>query len=92
MNAKLPTAIDLMEAGARCSQGRCLTKTEAKKTQEELVEQIDAKIRKYQEQVRPARLKMANEFADHHKIEGEALSELIAWVCDYQDPIRRQGR
>ncbi len=91
MNAKLPTAIDLIEAGARCSQGKCLTKTEDKKTQEELVQQIDAKIQKFQEQERPGRLKMVRKFADHHKIEGEALNELIAWICDYQNPIRRQG-
>jgi len=90
MNTRLPSAIDLIEAGARCSQGKCLAKIEDQKTQEELIEQIDVKIRKIQEQTRPARLKMVYEFAEYHKIKGEALTELITWLCDYQDPTRRQ--
>jgi len=91
MSAKLPTTIDLMEAGARCSQGKCLTKIDDNKTQEELIQQIEIKIKKIQEQGRPGRLRMVHEFADHHKIEGDALIELTAWICDYQDPNRRKG-
>jgi len=89
MNPPLPTTGDLIEAGARCSQGRCLTKKGEQKTNEELIEQIDAKIRRIQEQQRPARLKLVREFADHHKIEGEALTELITWMCDFKEPVRR---
>ena len=92
MNTKLPTTIDLIEAGARCSQGRCLTKTEDNKTQEELIQQIEIKIKKFQEQERPGRLKMVHEFADHHKIEGDALIELTAWICDYQNPHGRRNQ
>jgi hypothetical protein len=90
MNAKLPTTIDLIEAGARCSEGKCLTKIDENKTHEELIERIETTIRKIQEQERPGRLKMVHEFADHHKIEGEALVELISWICDYQNPNRRR--
>lgn len=88
MNDKLPTTIDLIESGARCSQGKCLTKIDDNKSHEELIQQIEIKIKKIQEQERPGRLRMVREFADHHKIEGDALIELTAWICDYQNPIR----
>jgi ATP/maltotriose-dependent transcriptional regulator MalT len=90
MKTKLPTAIDLIEAGARCFQGKCLVKIEEQKTQEEMSQRINDVIQEVQDLRRPARLKMVLKFADYHKIEGEALSELITWLCDYQDPISRQ--
>jgi len=86
---KLPTAIDLIEAGARCLQGKCLVKVEEQKTQEEMSQRINEVIDEAQKLHRPARLKMVQEFARYHNIEGEALSELITWLCDYKDPVRR---
>jgi hypothetical protein len=79
----------LIEAGARCLKGECTEKVGQEVSRQELMDSISEILDSMQAQERPGRERTVRSFASRHHIEGVALEELIAWICDHREPDTR---
>ena len=78
--------VALIEAGARCLKGECTEKVREEVSRQELMDSILGILDSMDEQERPGRERRVRSFASRHHLEGVAVDELIAWICDHREP------
>jgi len=81
------SASELAEAGAKCLRGRCVTKIEDQRSEEEIIDGIESKIRAYIDGDRPRLASLVREFSERHRLTPAAVDELSLWICDRQEPL-----